>query len=296
MSAFGTIGFVGLGVMGEPMCGHVARKSGARVLAHDLRPDPLERLAADGVVPCASLAELVPQVELILLSLPGEREVEAVCIGEGGIAEHGRPGLTVVDLSTVPVALARRIGEAFAKRDMAFADAPVTRTHQAAVEGTLSVMVGADAALFARIEPVLRCFGTDVTHCGGVGAGQVLKLMNNMVCFQTVVALSEALAMARRAGVEDAVFLDTLAKGTADSFALRNHARKHMLPGQYPEQAYSVRYALKDLGYALKLAADTGVGTPGAEIALGRLREAEAAGFGDQYFPALFQVVGDAKS
>ncbi len=277
------------------MCGHGARTSGARVLGWDLRPEPLERLAAQGVAPCATLAELVGQADLILMSLPGEREVEAVCLGEDGILAHGRPGLVVADLSTVPVALARKLGAAFADKDIAFADAPVTRTYQAAVEGTLSIMVGGEPALYSRLEPVLRCFGTDVTHCGEVGAGQVLKLMNNMVCFQTVVALSEALAMARRAGVDGRLFLETLDKGTAGSFALRNHAMKFMLPGQYPDKAYSVRYALKDIGYALKLAADTNTATPGARVAQARLEQAEAAGLGDNYFPALFEVVAGSE-
>lgn len=295
MTVFETIGFVGLGVMGAPMCGHIARKTDALVFAFDTRAESLEPLAADGIVACDTLEDLIQESELILLSLPGEKEVSHVCLGAGGIAERGRPGQTVADLSTVPVALAREIGAAMADRGIAFADSPVTRTHQAAVEGTLSVMVGADPALFARLEPVLRCFGTDVTRCGAVGAGQVVKLMNNMVCFQTVVALSEALAMARAAGLDDDVFLGTLAKGTADSFALHNHAMRFMKPARYPERAYSVLYALKDIGYALKLSADTGVAAPGAETAQTLLRAAEAAGLGDNYFPALFEVVSKEK-
>ena len=120
-------------------------------------------------------------------------------------------------------------------------------------------MVGASPELFAAIEPLIRCFATDVTHCGDVGAGQVTKILNNMVLFETVNALAEAVAVAKRNGVDPALLLDTLSKGSADSFALRNHGIKAIVPGNFPERAFSTEYALKDLTYALELAADAGI-------------------------------------
>ena len=119
------------------------------------------------------------------------------------------------------------------------------------------------AHIFARIEPYLRCFATDVLHCGPVGAGQVVKLMNNMVLFETGGAIAEALAIGRRSGVAPEVLLDALSQGSADSFALRNHGMNAMLPGTYPERAFSIRYAQKDLEYALALAAQAGVDAAG---------------------------------
>ena len=103
----------------------------------------------------------------------------------------------------------------------------------------LSVMVGASPELFASIEPLIRCFATDVTSCGGVGSGQVTKILSNIVLFQTVIALAEAVAVARRNGVDPALLLDTLSKGSADSFALRNHGMKSIVPGNFPERAFS---------------------------------------------------------
>lgn len=115
-------------------------------------------------------------------------------------------------------------------------------------------MVGADDAVFAKLRPLISTFATDITHCGPVGAGQVVKILNNMVLMETVVALGEAMETATRAGLDARVLFETLAKGSADSFALRNHGMKAMLPGAFPERAFSTEYARKDLTYALDLA------------------------------------------
>jgi 3-hydroxyisobutyrate dehydrogenase-like beta-hydroxyacid dehydrogenase len=153
-------------------------------------------------------------------------------------------------------------------------------------------MVGAPAATFERIRPLLACMGSDVSHCGGPGAGQLAKLMNNMVLAQNVVALAEALAVARAGGVDAAVLFEVLAKGSADSFALRNHGLKALLPGEFPERAFSAEYMLKDVGYALELAAECGLSLSGAENARALLEKTIAAGFGAEYFPALAKLVG----
>ena len=174
---------------------------------------------------------------------------------------------------------------------MRYADAPVARTRQAAEDGTLSVMVGADAATFAAIRPHLACFASEITHCGAVGAGQIAKIMNNMVLIQTVVALGEALAVARRAGMDGKVLFETLTRGSADSFALRNHGLKAIIPDAFPERAFSAAYALKDLRYALDLAREAGLDLASARRAEQLLEEAIAAGWGDLYWPVLSRVI-----
>jgi hypothetical protein len=168
-----------------------------------------------------------------------------------------------------------------------WADAPIARTRQAAQDGTLSVMVGATPELYVAIEPLIRCFATDVTRCGDVGAGQVTKILNNMVLFETVNALAEAVSVAKRSGVDPALLLDTLSKGSADSFALRNHGMKAIVPGNFPERAFSTEYALKDLTYALELADDAGLKIRGAELIGKVLQEAIDAGSGGAYFPVI---------
>ena len=286
-----TLGFIGLGVMGEPMCRHLANKSKRLVLAHDLAPEPLQRLQACGVEPAPDTATLAARAATIFLALPGGAELDQVCQGSEGLLAHTRPGQTIVDLGTSPVGLTRALAAAFAAKGARYADAPVARTRQAAEAGTLSVMVGADEATFIAIRPLLSCFAADITHCGAIGAGQVVKILNNMVLFQTGVALSEALAVARRSGVDGEVLFETLAKGSADSFALRNHGMRAMLPGEFPERAFAAEYALKDLSYALDLAAAGGLRLAGAEVAGALLREAIARGYGKQYWPVLSRVV-----
>jgi len=286
MSEYKRIGFIGLGVMGEPICRNVVKKSGARVTAFDLSPEPLKRLREEGVVVAASVADVVDKTDLVFLCLPSAKHVRAVFEGDG-ILKNIRKSQVVVDLGTSSVNQTRDFAGQLQARGATWADAPIARTRQAAQDGTLSVMVGAKPELFAAIEPLIRCFATDVTNCGDVGAGQVTKILNNMVLFQTVNALAEAVAVARRSGVDPARLLDTLSKGSADSFALRNHGVKAIVPGNFPERAFSTEYALKDLSYALELAADAGINIRGAELVGKVLQEAIDSGSGAAYFPVI---------
>jgi hypothetical protein len=284
-----TLGFIGTGVMGEPMCRNLAAKSGQRVIAWDPQRAPLERLRAQGVALAAAPGALAAQASILFLCLPGGAQLESLC--ETALLPAARAGLTVVDLGTSGVGLTRELARRFAARGADYADAPIARTRAAAHQGTLSITVGAEPEVFARIAPLLGCLGTDITHCGGVGNGQVVKILNNMVLFQTVNALAEALALGRRAGVDPALLFDALAKGSADSFALRNHGMKVMLPGAYPERAFSVEYAAKDNGYALELGRAAGVRLRGAETVAAVFEEARAAGFGGAYYPVIARIV-----
>jgi len=292
MTQADALGFIGTGVMGEPMCRNLAARSGRPVLAWDPSPAPLERLRAQGVQVAASAVDLAQRSQVLFLCLPGGAQLESLC--ESVLLPAARRGLTVVDLGTSGVGRTKDLAAKFAARGAEYADAPIARTRAAAEQGTLSITVGATPAVFARLEPLLRCLGSDVTHCGGVGSGQAVKILNNMVLFQTVNALAEALALGRRAGVEPALLFDALAKGSADSFALRNHGMKAMLPGAFPERAFSVEYAAKDNGYALELGRETGVRLRGAELLATLLQEAREAGFGAAYWPAIARIVEPA--
>ena len=293
MSAYRTIGFIGLGVMGEPICRNLLKKSGAAVMAFDLAPEPLARLREEGAGAAASVAQVIGSSDIVFLCLPSAKHVRGVFEGDG-ILENIRKGQVVVDLGTSAVNLTRDFAGLLQAKGAAWADAPIARTRQAAQDGTLSVMVGASPELYAAIEPLIRCFATDVTHCGAVGAGQVTKILNNMVLFQTVNALAEVVAVARRSGVDPALLLDTLSKGSADSFALRNHGIKAIVPGNFPERAFSTEYALKDLSYALELAADAGIKIRGAELIGKVLQEAVDAGSGAAYFPVIAKHIDGA--
>jgi 3-hydroxyisobutyrate dehydrogenase-like beta-hydroxyacid dehydrogenase len=172
----------------------------------------------------------------------------------------------------------------------------VARTRHAAVEGTLSIMVGGTSDDVERIRPILECMASDITHCGDVGTGQVVKLMNNMVLIQNVVALAEALAIGTRAGVDGTLLFDTLSKGSADSFALRNHGMTAMLPDRFPDDAFPTTYAKKDMEYALEVAESVGLSARGAQLARDLLDETITAGYERDYFPVLSRVVNQPKA
>jgi 3-hydroxyisobutyrate dehydrogenase-like beta-hydroxyacid dehydrogenase len=284
-------GFIGLGVMGEPMCRNLRQRSGNRVQAFDLKPGPLQRLSADGVEAAQTAGAVARECDVVFVSMPSGKELAALAQGKDGLLEHARPGQVMVDLGTSPVSLTRELAAAFAERGAAYLDAPVARTRQAAESGTLAVMVGGDAETLEIVRPLMACFASDITHCGAVGSGQVTKILNNMVLFQTVTALSEAYAIARSAGVDPAVLFDALSKGSADSFALRNHGIKAILPRQFPLRAFPVSYARKDLEYALDLAADGGIEAEGARNVLRLFEQAIDAGEGEAYFPVISRIL-----
>jgi 3-hydroxyisobutyrate dehydrogenase-like beta-hydroxyacid dehydrogenase len=266
--------------MGEPICRNLATRGGEEVLAYDIDAAPLERLNADGVRAAASVREIAESCNIVFLSLPGVPEVKTVCAGPGSLMLHIRAGSYIVDLSTVTVTLARELNERFTARGVYFADAPVARTREAAQKGTLSVMVGGTEQVFQRLRPLLAHIGSEAT-----------KLINNMVLFQNVVALAEALTLARKAGLSATRVFDTLMKGSADSFALRNHGARAMLPDEYPERAFSVDYALKDMDYLMDFARQARAELKGAKLALDALERAANAGNGQKYFPVLVKTI-----
>jgi hypothetical protein len=151
--------------------------------------------------------------------------------------------------------------------------------------------VGASEGVFARLKPLLECIATDIMLCGGPGSGQAMKIVNNMILFQNVVALAEALPLIRYAGIDPALAFEVLSKGSADSFALRHHGMGAMLKDDYPERAFSSEYALKDIRYALRLAEEAGLFLSGADNAKETIKKAIRAGYAKEYFPVLARVI-----
>jgi 3-hydroxyisobutyrate dehydrogenase-like beta-hydroxyacid dehydrogenase len=288
MSDQNTIGFIGLGVMGGPMCANMARKHTGGVMAFDLDPAAFDILQGTKAEFVQSIDTIAAGTSVIFLSLPGGKQVEAVC---RAIAPHAKRGSVIVDLSTTSVEVARAMEAMLAPLGIEFADAPVARTREAAQKGQLSIMVGAPDALYARIRPLLDMIASDVTHGGRVGTGQVLKLVNNMLVFEHVVALAEMMVVAERAGVPPEVLLDAVSKGSGDSFVLRNHGRKAMLPRSFPDKAFPPEYVLKDIGYVLELAAASGVKAEAAELTQAYYQGAIDAGLGGRYFPVVLELI-----
>ncbi|MDE2597505.1 MAG: NAD(P)-dependent oxidoreductase [Sphingomonadales bacterium] len=284
-----TLGFIGLGVMGSGMCANLVRKHGAPVHVFDMVADAVAAQVAGGALDAGSVEGVSRAAAVIFLSLPGGTQVKAVC---GAIADHAAPGTVVIDLSTTSVAEAREAAALLAGKGITFADAPVARTRQAAIDGTLSIMVGASDELFARVAPLLGFMGSDVTHCGDVGCGQVVKLINNCLLFENVAAIAEMMVVAERAGVTRERLIDAVGLGSGNSFALQNHGRKAMAAEEFPLKAFPSTYTLKDLGYAIELAEQMAVEPRMARLAASYYRQAVDEGIGEQYFPAIIQLVG----
>lgn len=293
MSDVKKIGFIGLGVMGEPICRNLARKSGAAVVALDLDPAPMQRLVADGVCQAGSLKDVVENADAIFLSLPSGEAVDHLARQPAGLLAVARRGQIIIDLSTSAVDTTRALAKDFAGAGIDFVDAPVARTRAAAEAGTLAVMVGGEPHMFERVQPLIASFASDIALCGPVGCGQVVKILNNMLLFQIVTALSEAKAIGERTGLDVKVLFETLANGSADSFALRNHGMKAVLPGEFPLRAFSISYALKDLDYGLRLAADAGVASPAATHVKDLFQKAIEAGYSDNYWPVISRLIKD---
>jgi len=286
------VGFIGLGVMGSGQAGNLVRRSGLPVRVFDTVPAAVGRLVAEGAEGGESIADVVSTSDVVFLSLPGGAQVERVVLEEDGVLASARPGTIIVDLSTIPVEVARRIGGVAVERGCAFVDAPVARTRQAAIDGTLSITAGGDPDVYARVLPLLRTMASDVIHCGPNGAGALIKLVNNMVVFETVVALSEALTLIRRSGLVDPdVAWSALGQGSAASFTLENHGRKALLPDVHAEGLFSATYMRKDVGYALDLAAELGTQLPAAQLAHALLGRTIDGGYANAYHTAVVKVV-----
>jgi 3-hydroxyisobutyrate dehydrogenase-like beta-hydroxyacid dehydrogenase len=299
------LGFVGLGVMGEPMARNHVEKGAGSVTVFDVRQDPVDRLVAAGAAPGVSVAELVASVDIVCLSLPGGPELEAVVAGDGGVLSTLSDGQLVVDHTTAPPLLTKELADRCRSVGADYCDAPIARTRQAAIDGTLSIMVGGSAEAFARLAPLLAPVATDVTHCGDVGSGQVTKILNNMMLFQNVRAIAEAHAIAvglaegaagsadddMRIGLDlDQVFSAILA-ASGGSFALGSHGMKAMFPDSYPTDAFSTTYALKDLGYAIELAGQVGLDATGALTTQELMKAAKDAGYAEEYWPVFRRVL-----
>jgi 3-hydroxyisobutyrate dehydrogenase-like beta-hydroxyacid dehydrogenase len=282
------LGFIGLGVMGEPMSINLARKSGQPVHVYDRAADAVARVVAQGGQAAASVADVAGQSDIVFLSLPSIDQVESVV--DEILASPKRPGM-IVDMSTSDVARTRALAAWLREAGIGFVDAPVARTKQAAVAGTLMISVGGSEADVARLRPMLECMGSDVLHCGDTGSGQILKILNNMMVFMTVNALAEVLTIGRRSGMDGEKLFELLSQGSADSFVLRNHGMKSMAKDEFPEKTFPLTYAIKDASLALALADSADFKPHIAQYAHDLMCRARDAGYAQNYHPVTVKLI-----
>jgi len=257
------IGFIGLGLMGRPMTKNLL-KAGYDLTVHDINREALEEVVVLGAKEASSPKDVADSSEAIILSLPGESEVEDVILGKGGIVEAGRPGSVLVDMSTISPLTARRMAEVLQKQGMDMLDAPVSGGQEGAREGSLTIMVGGKPEIFERMQPVLQKLGKNVTHIGSHGAGQVAKAANQIIVGLTIEAVAEGLVFAAKSGVDPEKVRKALLGGYAQSRVLELHGQRmtdrNFVPGG------KVRSHKKDIEIVMAVAREIGVYLPGTAL------------------------------
>ena len=286
------IGFIGLGVMGSPMCKNLVKNKHWHIIVHDLDNSKEKELEKNGASIAKNLSELFNLADMVITCLPGGDFVKDIYLGKEKIVSKIKPNKFIIDMSTSQPDLMIELNKLITKKGSFFADAPIARTRQAARDGTLAIMVGSKREVYERIFPILEYMGNNIMHCGDVGTGQITKILNNMILFQTVVALSEAANIAEKYNMSVEDLFENITKCSGDSFALRNHGLKSIAQNHFPSPAFSSEYALKDLSYAINLGKTHNLNLPGANTAKKLLEKSIKNGDKDLYFPVIKKHFG----
>lgn len=245
----GRIGFIGLGIMGKPMALNL-RRADYPLIVHDVVRGPVEELVAAGATDGGSARAVAQQSDIVITMLPDSPEVRQVILGPEGVAEGVRPGQVVVDMSTISPLVSREVAAALEARGVPTLDAPVSGGQKGAIEATLSIMVGGPRAAFERVLPIFQMMGKNIVHIGDEpGAGQIAKACNQIIVGITIMAVAEALTLARKAGVDPATVRQALLGGFAQSRILELHGQR-MLDHNF-QPGFRIRLHQKDLGIAL---------------------------------------------
>jgi 2-hydroxy-3-oxopropionate reductase len=245
------IGFIGLGIMGKPMCKNLL-KAGHEVIACDLVRAAVDELVAAGAKAGASPKEIAAQVELVITMLPNSPEVRQVVLGKDGILEGAKAGLIVADMSSIAPLASREVAAKLAEKGVEMLDAPVSGGQPKAIDGTLSVMVGGKKEVFDRCLPVFKAMAASAVLVGDIGAGNVAKLANQVVVALNIAAVSEALVLAAKAGVEPELVFQAIRGGLAGSTVM--DAKAPLMLDRKFNPGFRINLHIKDLGNAL----DTG--------------------------------------
>ncbi|MEE7439875.1 MULTISPECIES: 2-hydroxy-3-oxopropionate reductase [Methylobacterium] len=257
------IGFIGLGIMGTPMAGHLIA-AGHSLFLKTRRSVPEALLAAGGTA-CATAAEVAERADTIILMLPDTPDVERVLFGAGGVAEGLSPGKTVIDMSSIAPLATKDFAARIAERGGAYLDAPVSGGEVGAKNAALSIMVGGEAGTFARAEPLFAAMGKTVTHVGPVGSGQVAKVANQIIVALTIEAVAEGLLFASKAGADPAKVRQAITGGLATSRILELHGAR-MIERTF-DPGFRIGLHQKDLNLALDNARTLGLSLPATALA-----------------------------
>ena len=281
------VAFIGLGLMGAAMAANIAR-SGRRVRGYDINAEACAAGSRNGLEPATSAAHAAEGADVVITMLPDTPHVEAAILGEDGVAQTGRRGAVVIDMSTISPAASKRIAMELQKKGIGFVDAPVSGGVAGARDGKLSIMAGGSEADIASAMPVLGAMGRTIVHVGRVGAGQSVKLCNQVACVLTIQGVCEAFALGRASGLDLAKLREVMLGGAAGSWILENLGP--LMLDKDGRGNFRIDLQLKDLRLVAEAAFEQGVPLPGAALVSNLYLEARAHGEGGLGNQALFKV------
>jgi 2-hydroxy-3-oxopropionate reductase len=283
-----TIGFIGLGIMGRPMAGHLL-KAGYSLVVHDLNRQAVAALAAVGAAEAFSPKEVATRSDVIITMLPDSPDVEAVVLGPDGLIEGVRPGVLYADMSTIAPTAAVKVAHALAAKGVRCLDAPVSGGEVGAINATLSIMVGGAEDDFAAMRPIFEKLGKTITLCGPNGAGQIVKACNQIQVALNILGMAEALVLGAKAGVDPAIIHKVLSGGYAQSRVADVRGPK-VIQGDF-QPGFKARFHFKDLNIILKTGNDYGVPLPVTSLVHELFAALLAAGGGDLDHTAVITVL-----
>lgn len=285
--AEGTVGFIGLGIMGMPMARNLM-KAGYSVVAYNRTASRAEELAGEGATAVGSAREVAQNAPVTITMVTDTPDVEAVVLGPGGVAEGIQRDGVLVDMSTISPSVTRTIAETLKEKGAHALDAPVSGGSWGAIEGTLSIMVGGDRAIYERCLPVLQAMGRSIVHTGPNGAGQTTKLVNQVLVAGTMNAVAEALLFAAKSGADLETTIEAVKGGAAGSWQLQNLGPR-LIKGDFAP-GFMVKLQQKDLRLILDAAREMHLSLPVTAVVHQLYASLEAAGLGDEGTQALVKA------
>ena len=278
------IGFIGLGIMGKPMCKNLL-KAGHECTIYDIVEEAAREAVGAGAVKCESAAQAASGRELVITMLPNSPQVKQVVLGENGIADAMDEGCVFVDMSSIAPLASKEIGAALAGRNIEMLDAPVSGGEPKAVDGTLSIMVGGKKEVYDKVKEVLLCMGSSAVYCGELGAGNTTKLANQIVVALNIAACAEAFTLSKKAGVDPELVFDAIRGGLAGSTVM--DAKVPMMLDGNDIPGFKIDLHIKDLKNALETGHGVGMGLPLTAQVMEMMQQLAADGFGGKDHSAL---------
>jgi 2-hydroxy-3-oxopropionate reductase len=272
------IGFIGLGIMGKPMCKNLL-KAGFELVVCSRNATSVGELTAVGATSAATPRELAAQVDLVITMLPNSPEVKAIVLGPDGVIEGAKPGCIVADMSSIAPLASQQIAAALAGKSIEMLDAPVSGGQPKAIEGTLSVMVGGKQEIFDRCVPVFKAMAASVVRVGNIGAGNVTKLANQVIVALNIAALSEAMVLATKAGVEPELVYQAIRGGLAGSTVM--DAKAPLMLDRKFDPGFKINLHIKDLANALDTSHEVGAPLPLTASVMEIMQALKVDDFGD---------------